>query len=79
MMKYRIVTVVDKVTSIRAWEKDFVLYLKRNQAFSCFDKQTLKVLWSYENCYHGFLYGDKFFLNIAISNTPDVVDRKSVV
>lgn len=73
MMKYRIVTVVDKVTSIRAWEKDFVLYLKRNQAFSCFDKQTLKVLWSYENCYHGFLYGDKFFLNIAISNTPDVV------
>ena len=73
MMKYRIVTVVDKVTSIRAWEKDFVLYLKRNQAFSCFDKQTLKVLWSYENCYHGFLYGDKFFLNITISNTADVV------
>ena len=72
-MKYRIVTVVDKVTSIRAWEKDFVLYLKENQAFSCFDKQTLKVLWSYENCYHGFLYGDKFFLNIAISNTPNVV------
>ncbi len=73
MMKYRIVTVVDKVTSIRAWEKDFVLYLKRNQAFSCFDKQTLKVLWSYENCYHGFLYGDKFFLNIANSDTADVV------